>query len=136
MFSTLEIIDRLYLALNVDEVKAAISGGVYKSTRPINSKKIDVVIGCLPTNNLQLQTAVANVNIHVPNLVLSANGITDNSQPDFANLRSISTLLISLLRDQWRDDHWFDAQQQSIFAETDIHEHYSNIRVNFFTINI
>lgn len=136
MISTLEIIDKLYLQLNVADVKTAISGGVYKEKRPINSTKEDVVIGCLPTNNLQLQTTVANVNIHVPNLVLNTNGIQDNTQPDFARLRTLTTLLIAKLKDQWAADYWFDVQQQNTFSEEELNEHYSNIRVNFYSLNI
>lgn len=136
MISTLEIIDKLYLQLNVADVKAAINGGVYKSKRHINSNKVDIVIGCLPTNNLQLQTSVANVNIHVPNLVITNNGVQDNTQPDFAKLRSLTTLVISKLKDKWAGDYWFDVQQQNTFSEEDINEHYSNIRVNFYSLNI
>lgn len=136
MISTLEIIDKLYLQLNVVDVKTSISGGVYKEKRPINSTKEDVVIGCLPTNNLQLQTTVANVNIHVPNLVLNTGGIQDNTQPDFERLRTLTTLLIAKLKDQWTADYWFDVQQQNTFSEDELNEHYSNIRVNFYSLNI
>ena len=94
MISTLEIIDKLYLVLNVPDVKAVITGVVCKSKRPLNSKLIDVVIGSLPTNNLQLQTAVINVNIHMPNLSLKIGTTQDNTQPDFAKLRNISTIVI------------------------------------------
>lgn len=135
MKTTLEIIDILYQVLNVADVKAAITGGVYKASRPMNSKAIDVVIGCLPTNNLQLQTAVANVNIHVPNLTINVGGVQDTSQPDFAKLRTLSALVISKL-EGGTSTHWFEVQQQNIFAEHDLREHYSNIRVNFFAINI
>lgn len=135
MISTLEIIDKLYLVLNVTEIKSAITGTVCKSMRPINSKKIDIVIGCLPTNNLKLQTAIANVNIHVPNLNFKNNGAQDNTQPDTAKLRSLTALVISKLDDQTMEDYWFDVEQQTIFPENNINEHYSNIRVKFYSIN-
>lgn len=136
MISTLEIIDKLYLVLNVPALKNAITGGVYKQRRPLNSKKIDVVINSLPTNNLQLQTGLANVNIHVPNLVIGSGTAQDNTQPDFAKLRTISSIVIDLLKDQYTPDFWYDVENQTVFPEDNINEHYSNIRVKIFNINI
>ena len=136
MISTLEIIDKLYMFLNVPEITSVITGKVCKSIRPLNSRKVDIVIGCLPTNNLQLQTAVANVNIHVPNLILKVDNVQDNSQPDIKKLRSLTDIVISKLKETYSGDYWFDVQQQHVFAEENINEHYSNIRVNFYSINI
>lgn len=139
MKSDLEIVDLLYLGLYVPALTSAITGRVYKWKRPLNSNLIDVVINCLPTNNLQLQTAVANVNIHVPNLsVTLPGGLVDNTQADIPTLRSLTSLVISILKERWfpEDEYWFDVQQQNIFSEDGINEHYSNIRVNFYSINI
>jgi hypothetical protein len=132
MISTLEIIDKLYMVLNVTDVTDVISGGVYKSKRPINSNAEDVVIGCLPTVNLQIQPAVANVNIHVPNLNIAG----DNTQPNFARLRELTTLVISKLTDQYKGSYWFDVQSQGTYPEDEINQHYSNIRVQFFNNNL
>lgn len=136
MISTLEIIDKLYLILNVSDITSVISGGVYKSKRPIGSSAEDVVIGCLPTVNLQIQPAIPNINIHVSNLKIIKNGVQDNSQPDFARLRELTSLVISKLSDQYKGSYWFDVQSQTIFPEDDINQHYSNIRVQFFNNNL
>jgi len=120
------------MILNVPDVTNVISGSIYKQKRPIDSSAEDVVIGCLPTVNSQIQRAVANVNIHVSNLGISG----DNSQPNFARLRELTTLVISKLSDQYKDSFWFDVEQQNIFTENYINQHYLNIRVQFFNNNL
>lgn len=120
------------MILNVPEITTVVSGGVYKEKRPINSSAEDVVIGCLPTVNLQIQPAIANVNIHVSNLSIAG----DDSQPDFARLRTLTTLVISKLSDQYKGSYWFDVQSQTVYPEDDINQHYSNIRVQFFNNNL
>lgn len=138
MINTLEIIDELFLALHVGDVLSAITGNVYKMQRPLNSALVDIVINCLPTNNLQLQTAVANVNIHVPNLSIGAAAVVDNTQADIPKLRALTNLVVSKLKDKYPSgkEFWYDVQQQNVFAEPNINEHYSNVRVNFYSINI
>lgn len=134
--TTLDIIDSTYLALNIAEVRSVISGGVYKVIRPLNSTSEDIVINSLPTVNFQLQRAIVNVNIHVPNLKIGTKVGQDNSQPNFARLREITSIVIGILNDKFFGQFWFDVQQQSIFAQPEINYHYSNIRVEFYNLNI
>ncbi len=133
MISTLEIEDKLYQELNVTAVTTIITGKVYKKKRPINSQVEDITINCLPTNNLQIQTAIANVNIHVPNIIGNANGAQE-SIANHARLKVLATLVISLLKDVYRGDFWFDVESQNVFPEET--EHYINIRVKIFSTNI
>lgn len=134
MKSTSEIIDYLYTHINVSDVRAAISGKVYKMRRPVNSSKADIVIGCLPTNNLQPQTAVANINIYVPNLSVKVDGVQDISQPDQAKLRTLTTLVMGKIQDNW-PTYGLAIESQNIFADDDIKQHYSNIRVRVTLLN-
>lgn len=136
MRTTLDIVDILYQALNVPIVKSVITGGVYKGKRPLNSAKEDIVIGSLPVNAEQVQEAVANVNIHVPNLKLTIGGVQDNGQPDFAKIKSVTALVTELLKEKVGSDYWFYVQQQTLFAEDEINEHYSNIRIRIHLENI
>lgn len=138
MINTLEIVDELFLALHVADVLGAITGNVYKMQRPLDSDLLDIVINCLPTNNLQVQTAVANVNIHVQNLSLGSAAGVDNTQANIPKLRALTNLVISKLNDKYPlgKPFWYDVQQQNVFAEPNINEHYSNVRVNFYSINI
>lgn len=136
MMTTLDIIDVLYQRLNITAIRTQITGGVFKQSRPLNSGNSDIVISCLPVTGDQMQSAVANVNIHVPNPTININGKQDDTQPDFGMLRFLTQLVIGYLKDDSTEDYYFDVQQQNIFSEDSIKEHYSNIRVNFFNINL
>ncbi len=137
MRNTFDIVDLLYGFLIADtDITGAISGGIYKHNRPLNSDKEDVVIGSLPVNNDQLQQTVPNINIHVPNLKLTKGTIQDNTQPDTKRLKTLTALLVTKLDDKTFDDYWFEVQQQTLFSDEETNEHYSNIRLNFYSINI
>lgn len=135
MKTTLDIEDILWSFLKNSSLKTSISGGIYKRKRPSGSKAEDIVINCLPVNNLQVQSAVANVNIHVPNKVQNISGIQD-SIPDHARLKALGNEAVSLLVDQWDSDYNFDVQQQNVFEDEDGKGHYVNIRLDFYSINI
>lgn len=136
MRNTFDIETIIYQELNVSAITNVISGKVYKNSRPLNSNKVDVVVGSLPINAEQLQRTVVNVNVHAPNLKLSINGIQDNTQPDVATLKTITALVISALTDKAFTDYYFDVQQQVLFKDETSDEHYSNIRINFLSENL
>lgn len=136
MKTTMDIEDILWIFLNSSSLKSSVNGGVYKKKRPAGSISEDVVINCLPVNNLQLQSAVANVNIHVPNKVQNIGDVQDDSQPDHARLKTLGNAAVGLLVDQWNSDYNFDVQQQNIFEDEDGKSHYVNIRLDFYSINI
>lgn len=136
MRDTFDIETIIYKQLNVLSITNAISGKVYKNSRPLNSNKVDVVVGSLPINAEQLQRTVVNVNVHAPNLILSINGIQDNTQPDVAKLKTVTALVISALTDKAFTDYYFDVQQQVLFKDETTDEHYSNIRINFLSENL
>ena len=136
MRDTFDIETILYKALNVPTITNVISGKVYKNSRPLNSDKVDVVVGSLPINAEQIQRTVANVNVHVPNLKLSIAGVQDGTQPDTATLKAVTSLVIGALTDKVFEDYYFDVQQQVLFKDETTDEHYSNIRINFFLENL
>lgn len=137
MRTTLDIVDILYHVLSGSGLASAISGGVYKH-RPVNSGKEDVVINSLPVSGSQLQEGVANVNIHVPNLALNIGGIQDRTQPNHDRLKTLTSLAVTTLNDVWREsgDVSFTVLTQSLFEEPEIFEHYVNIRLNYFSVNV
>lgn len=136
MKTTLNLVDILWQRINASPLKTAVTGGVYKHRRPTASQKEDVVINCLPINNEQLQQGIANVNIHVPNKAIAVNGIQDNTQPDHERLSELTELAITSLTDVWQDDYQFDIEQQQFFADEEAGDHYINLRIEFFNINI
>ena len=136
MRDTFDIETILFKALNVPAITNVISGKVYKNSRPLNSGKVDVVVGSLPINAEQIQRTVANVNVHVPNLKLSISGVQDGTQPDTVTLKTVTSLVIEALTDKAFADYYFDVQQQVLFKDETTDEHYSNIRINFFLENL
>ncbi|MEZ2446124.1 hypothetical protein AB6805_30625 [Chitinophaga sp. RCC_12] len=136
MTTTLEAVDSVYHKLAVGILPGTITGGLYKENRPTNSKSEDVVINSLSINSEQLQEGILNVNIHVPNLIISVNSIQDNSQPDFVRLKTLTALAISDLIDVWTGNIHYTVQQHALFSDNELNEHYSNIRLEFYSTNI
>ncbi|SEV88915.1 hypothetical protein SAMN05428988_0157 [Chitinophaga sp. YR573] len=138
MITTLKAIDIVWKRLNESPLKTAVNGGVYKQKRPLNSKKEDVIINSPTIVNLQLQEGLINVNIHVPNLLLSNNGAQDNSQPDHVRLEQLADIAASSLTDVWSDDGQinYDIQSQTVFEDEQTNAHYVNFRITFYSVNI
>lgn len=111
-----------------------ISGDVYKH-RPLNSHQEDIIVGSLPISNDDIQKAVLNINVHVPNLIVNISGAQDNTQPNLARLNELTRLVWQLLDNQFFNGYWFYVQQQNLFADEQTNEHYSNIRLEFYSIN-
>lgn len=137
MRTTLDIVDILYQAIKASSLKTAISGGVYKH-RPVNSGKEDVIINSLPVTGDQLQEGFANVNIHVPNLMLSIGGLQDRTQPDSVRLKALAALAVDTLKNLLAEsgDVSFTITNQTVFEEPDIFENYVNIRLKYYAVNV
>lgn len=136
MMTTLDLVDIVWQKLNTSPLKTAITGGLYKHRRPAGSQNEDVVINSLPINNVQLQTGIANVNIHVPNLTIEVNGVQDSKQPNSQRLKELAEMAIEALSDVWADDYNYDVQQQMLLEDEEAGDHYINLRIEFFNINI
>lgn len=137
MRSTLDIIDIIWQVLNSSSLKTAITGGLYKGNRPLNSKLIDVTINSLPIMGTQLQLGYANVNIHVPNLVTGGSQ-QDNTLPDHLTLKTLTNLAIQILNDVVTEsgDVSISIEFQHTFSEPEISQHYSNIRLQVYAVNV
>lgn len=136
MKSTLDLVDIVWQQLQTGALKAAITGDIHKHRRPANSQTEDVVINSLPISFQQMQEAIVNVNIHVPNLSIAVNGSIDNTQPDHARLQTLTTLAVADLTDTWGDEYNFDVQQQILIEDKEAKDFYINIRLEFFNVNI
>lgn len=136
MKTTLDEVDIIWSAVNASALKTAINGGIYKHKRVLNSSKEDVVINALPITSEQIQNGIVNVNVHVPNhSVQLADGV-DNSQPNHTRLKALATIAVAVLKDTWADDYNFDVQQQILIEDKEANDHYINIRLEFFNVNI
>lgn len=135
MTTTLDIVDQLFTKLDASALKTAITGSICKHKRDGNSSLEDVVINCLPVNNEQLQNAIANVNIHVPDLVINTGGMEDK-QPNHVRLKTLSAMAVDILKDNWTATLNYDVQQQVIIQDRDAGDYYINIRIEFFIENL
>lgn len=134
-----EIVNDLYQFIKESSLEQALKsgGGVYKLKRPTASTKEDVVINCLPVPNTQLQTTLANVNLHVPDLSIPQNG-TVTLMPDTKRLDELAAIAWELLQENYENDdyHW-ELQQMSNPIEDEVAgSHYINIRIEFYSLNI
>lgn len=135
MKTTLDLVDIVYSVLINSSLKSAISGKIYKFKRPVNSNVEDVVINSLPVTNQQLQTAIVNVNVFVPELALSVNSEPDD-QPDFVRLKQLAALAVAALMDGVAGDYTWDVQQQTVIEDEESSQYYVNVRIEFFVSNI
>lgn len=132
-----ELVDLLWLRLDSSaDLKASISGGIYKHKRPDSSVKQDIVINALTGNNEQLQKSVLNINFHCPNLHISKGGQPAVFVPDNVKLKEISNKIIALVDDHWTEDYHSIVEKQQHFEEFELKETFSNIRIIIFSINI
>lgn len=135
MKTGLDMIDIVWTMLNASPLQSLITGGIFKHLRPAGGSKEDVVINSLSVTHEQLQNGIANVNIYVPNLVVNANGIQDDTQPNHSRLNELTKVAIGLLEENWMSDLNYDVQQHMLIRE-ETGEHYMNIRLQFYIENL
>ena len=101
---------------------------VYKLTKPSKKKESQyIVLNALPISDGVLQKCRVNVNYHVKDL---ASGI-----PDMATLETGTASLMGLLQDVPAKGIIIDFESQEYFRESQLEEHYSNIRLSVKIIN-
>jgi len=138
MRTSLDIVDIVRAHLADSVLMATVNkpnGALYKFQRPQNSVKEDVVVNSLANNMGAVGEGVLNVNIYVPNLIYPTVSVGDLSQPNLPRLTYLTTLAFAALTDVYADGYNFTIQSDSLFAD-DNNQHYSNIRVEFNSINI
>lgn len=135
MKTTLDLVSVVYDQLKSSSLKSAISGNVYKFKRPVNSDSEDVVINSLPITNEQLQTAVVNVNVFVPNVPVMSGG-SESGFPDLVRLQALAAIAISELKDRISGDYTWDVQQMTVIEDEESGQYFANIRLQFFVSNI
>jgi len=121
------IFNRL-MAANVIE-SAGINGGIFKNRKPKDSQKEDIVVRALTVDAEQIQGAVVNVNIHVPNLKMSR----DSTQPDEDRFTAITDIVLAALNDYRGFDYWFTIKVPGLLYP-DGDNWFSNIQVEFTSL--
>lgn len=138
-FTSIEVVNMLYRyiassVLMTDTNKP--NGQLKKYERPLNSVLEDVVVNGLPVVKDDVDEAILNVNIFVPNLKLPNND-ADRSQPDTARLLVLSKLGNIAFNDGkeiWDDagEYCFKYQQDTVMPDEN-NQHYINFRIEFYS---
>ncbi len=111
------ILDKVYLVLNVDAVNDLLDGRIYRFKKPVNDVKKNVVLSPLPIRdriNVDLQDGILFINVYAQNL--------ENGTPDEATLNSITEAIIPLIEAAWSGSlEYFNFKiiEQSLFDDTD-----------------
>lgn len=127
-------VNDVYSLLNLPALTSVITGNIYKYHKPLNSKKINVVINSLTLSNAPLQSGIVNVNIHAPNLPASEiDGVSDSNFPNSTLLNDLAKIAIHLLDTQWRETFHTDVDTSPNMLQDNDGTWYINIRVNYYS---
>jgi hypothetical protein len=107
---------------------SAITGSVYKDWRPSDSKLEDIVINIITIDGSEsiIQSAVCNINIHVPSLE-TKGGL----MPNHARFEELNTYIIPLLKEGFGKNFTFWTEQTALVKEENKSEWYLNYRIRF-----
>lgn len=108
-------------------VQNSISGKIYKDKRPSGSTKEDIVINSLTITNDYMQNGVFNVNIYVPMISVTINGVTQ-LQKNNTRLKQLADLVYPVLDDAWTNNYNVDIVNHQDFEEAN--ENFYNFRVS------
>jgi len=98
-----------------------------KENNPNESKTAYIVINTLPIGSGVLQKTRVNVNYHCPDL---SPGV-----PDYGALETMTGVLVPLLENVYQDKINIEVEEQKYYSESQLDEHYSNIRLNVKILN-
>lgn len=112
-----EILDDIsrYIA---STMKEQITGDVYTDKRPTNSAKEDIFVHVLATLPAQIQTALINVRIYVPNLQRQADSVRNKKR-----IRELSRLAMNVLSSHIQDGWYIVLEEQSVEESIDNRQH-------------
>lgn len=112
----------------LDTVKNQITGNIYRNRRPSGSRKEDIVVNSLPMTADFHQRGVFNVNVYVPFLSVTIDGVTQ-AQPDNLRLKILAAMVSNALHEYYGNDYNFYVENISEFEEQSEKADFINIRV-------
>lgn len=123
---------KLFQILNGNTaLKSALSGGVYKKQRPMNSTKEDVVINTISVS----MTSTPQVARSVVNIYVSDLDVTIESQaqklPNDSRMKTLADLAIAALKGTKIDGVSMYISQMGNIPEPEIYQHFVNLRVDW-----
>lgn len=121
----------LFRILKEDET-LEVTGGIYLGTdRPIDSQLEDIEINSINlTQNYLPQLGVSNVNIYVPDIAVTINGV-QQMKANRGRLDELSKHVLSLIRGTVIKGSTVTPAFQYSFAVPEINQHFTNIRLEW-----
>lgn len=135
MRTTFELVNIIYqkLVAYAPLTAANLTGEIRKQGRALNSVLEDIIINALPIDNAQLQSAVININVHVPNILVGTGEVQDESQPNLKRIKELTDLCIAAVDNSYGSFYNCSVQQQVLIQDKS--EFYNNIRLKIYSIN-
>lgn len=132
MKTSFDIDTIVFRMLNVPTVKNAISGGIYKvDDRPEDSQDEDICINTISsTQDFLPQIATSNVNIYVADVPKKVKG-KSMMKANTTRLKAITTNVMQVLRETKIPGLLFKVDSQSTLSETNMKQHFVNIRISW-----
>lgn len=113
-----EILDDISRYIASTNLKKQITGDVYTDKRPTNSAKEDIFVHVLKTLPAQIQTALINVRIYVPNLQRQTDSVRNKKR-----VRELSRLAMDILSSHIQDGWYIVMEEQSVEESVDNRQH-------------
>lgn len=129
-----EVENDVYAILKSSAIKTLITGDIYKDgTRPLDSKKEDVIVNFISGVDGQIQEGFVNVNVYVPDIDNGGGGYVRN----VARCRVIEIALNTLAQSLTTSEYHFTlAAMIKTYKAEGISQHFVNAKLQFrlFTI--
>ncbi|MDR2139772.1 MAG: hypothetical protein LBP50_09525 [Tannerella sp.] len=117
------------------ELTNALSGDIYAGDRPDGSQKEDITVNTLAIPYDRIQSAVSNVNIHVPDLKVRIGG-KEQYKKNRERLRELASAVVSVLESARVPNLLFWVGNQTTLREREIRQHYVNLRIEWNIHNV
>ena len=133
MITNIDAINEIIGLLIASPLNSAKTGTI-DIERPINSTKEDVAVGTLPITFQQLQSGVVNVNLHVPNIKITQNGIENKRYPNRPRFKTLAPMVLSALHNKTTTNLYLTVVNSQLFVEEE--SSYMNFRVEVKAKNL
>ena len=130
MLTNVELRDVVVAALEASPLAEEITGVIRKTSRPLNSDKEDIVVNVSATDIAQIQSAVLNVNIYVPDVIRDGQ-----AEEDTARTRVLSALAAELFEVYHEPGLRIVMESQSILEVEGKSEHFINNKIRLYYCN-
>jgi len=122
----------LFSLLKNSSVKNAINGNIYVGDgRPVDSKDEDIVVNTIYlTSDFHPQIGTSNVNIYVPDTDVQIGG-RKQKKSNRVRLKALAEKTMDTLRNTKVEGLLFTIDSQNILAESEVDQHFVNIRISW-----